>query len=270
MAKKMTHVSKSRKKDETTGTALVPVEAHARALTAIPPGSGETAIIRREGDTTLVLGQTYPMRGGFIEAAEVYYVDSLRKGCPEGPWLGEADKVAWRDGATGYECIIMRDRHGGFLSGYVGVPIEHPLYGFDHEALPEDLGVQVHGGVNYSRTCEEGPTPERRIIYEARRICHVAHRYSPIEHATDYRVEDHAWWFGFSCNHIYDVVPNERYHSKQYLGAETGAVYRDDAYVCNEVQNLAAQLKAIADGVPVPSRTGQPLPPRGLDPQEAD
>jgi hypothetical protein len=50
--------------------------------------------------------------------------------------------------------------------------------------------------------------------------------------------------------------------------AETPAEYRDDAYVIREITNLAAQLKAIADGEPVPAREGPPLPPIGLEPDE--
>lgn len=256
------------RKNASSGTALVPVEAHARALAPRLDEGSRDATVQREGDTTLVIGQIYPMRGFELRASEVYYVDSLRAERPQGPWLDEADKISWRDPKTGYECIIMRDTHRGFLSGYVGVPVTHPLYGFDHEALPAELGLMVHGGLTYSRICEDGPTPERRIIYEARRICHIRVGEEPIRHGTNYRVQDHAWWFGFSCDHLYDMIPNDRGHASQFLAAETGAVYRDDAYVCNEVQNLAAQLKAIADGAPVPARHGDPLPPRGLDPRD--
>ena len=42
-------------------------------------------------------------------------------------------------------------------------------------------------------------------------------------------------------------------------------VYRDDAYVLREVTNLAAQLRAIADGAPTPKREGPPLPPASVD-----
>jgi hypothetical protein len=51
------------------------------------------------------------------------------------------------------------------------------------------------------------------------------------------------------------------------MGAETASEYRDDGYVVREVLNLAAQLKAIADGRPVPVREGPPLPAIGLDPR---
>lgn len=254
-----------------TGSALVPVEEHVRALAEIPAEEVK-AVVQREQGTTLVIGRPYVAGDITIEADEVYYVDDLRRAQPEGPWLGEADKVAWRDPDTGFECIMMRDTHRGYLSGYVGVPVSHPLHGFEHQAVPADLGIEVHGGLTYSRICEEGPTPERRIVSDARRICHVPNRparYVPTANATDYRVEDaHAWWLGFDCNHAYDVVPDDLRRRPDFLVAEIGAEYRDDAYVCREVLALAAQLRAIADGVPVPPREGRVPPPAGLDPRE--
>ena len=226
----------------------------------------------REKGTTVVLAQPYVIGDRSIAADEVYFVDGL-KPQEEGPWLGEADKIAWRDAATGYECIIMRDTRGGYLSGYVGVPSSHPLYGFEHEAVPLDLEIDVHGGLTYAAVCERGPSPERREIPdEARRICHVsrtAPRYEPTRHATDYRVQhDDAWWLGFECNHVYDLVPGHRDHRMRFLAPETGAVYRDERYVYDEVVHLAAQLRAIADGLPRPKRSGSQPPPLGLDPEQ--
>ena len=43
--------------------------------------------------------------------------------------------------------------------------------------------------------------------------------------------------------------------------------YRNDAYVYAEVLNLAAQLRAIADGEPAPPRDGPRLPPLYVDPR---
>ncbi|NIJ16281.1 hypothetical protein [Sphingobium vermicomposti] len=268
MAKKTTRATLARKGDTSTGTALIPVKAHARALDLVSARLDVDQIIKCEGDTTLVVGQPYKMGNVTIQTDEVYYVDGARAGLSNGPWLGEADKIAWRDPVTGYDCIMMRDRDEGFLSGYVGVPMRHPLYGYDHKALPAGLGIQVHGGLSYSATCEEGPTPERRIMYEARRICHVAVRQFPIRNGSDHHVDDHAWWFGFECNHLYDLVPADLSRNlNHFLSAETGGKYRDATYVCTEVQNLAAQLRAIADGCAIPARRGDPLPPLGLDPQ---
>jgi hypothetical protein len=123
---------------------------------------------------------------------------------------------------------MLRNTDDGFLCGYVGIPQDHPLWGWDANAVPPDIGIDVHGGLTYSRLCEEGPSPTRRLAVEARRICHVTLRpavYHPVEHATDHRVEDsHAWWFGFSCDHAYDLIPNDQ---AEFLRIEVVGAWTD-------------------------------------------
>ena len=276
MAKKSTP-GKSTSKASTTSTALMPITG--TALTPIldsalarakMPGTGGS--VAREQGVTLVTDRPYATSDMTIPAAEIYFVDGA-KPRGTGPWLGEADKVAWRDPASGYECIMLRDRKESFLSGYVGIPEGHPLWGWDQDAVAPDLGIEVHGGLTYSRICDEGgPSPQRGLVIESRRICHVPvtpATWAPLRHGSDYRVESggHVWWFGFDCNHVYDLVPADRRH-RSFLAAETAKVYRDDAYVVREVTNLAAQLRAVADGKPVPPREGPPLPAIGLDPKK--
>lgn len=251
-----------------TSGSLVQLLGSSRAADKI---GGSGGVVMREGDTTLVTGRSYVTRTGTIGAEEIYYVDDAGMSDGDDHRLGEADKVAWRDPATDYECIMMRASDGGYLSGYVGVPRDHPLWGWKYEAIPVDIGIEVHGGLTYAKQCEDGPSPERRPSAEARRICHVprgATGHVPTDHATGYRVDDeHAWWFGFDCDHVYDVVPDPVVDRRQrFLAAEVGSEYRDDGYVYREVRNLAAQLRAIADGRPVPPRNGPPLPPISLDP----
>ncbi|MFD1949466.1 hypothetical protein ACFSGX_01630 [Sphingomonas arantia] len=211
-------------------------------------------------------GRDYATSGRTVPAAEVYFIDGS-KPKENGPWLGEADKVAWLDPSTGYECIMMRDSPEGFLSGYVGVPEGHPLFGWEHKAVPLDLGIEVHGGLTYSCVCQDGPSPRLSLVLEAQRICHVLIAAAPLQHATDYRAHGDAWWFGFRCDHVYDVVPGAQRHRRRFMAAETAAEYRDDAYVVCEILNLAAQMKAISEGRPMPPREGPPLPAIGLDPQ---
>lgn len=253
------------------GTALVPVTGDAGGQLA-NIGGGEAGAVFKEKGVTLVVGQPYGIDDRSIVADAVYYVGAEKAGARNGR-LGEADKIAWRDPATGYECIIMRNTRGGYLSGYVALPGDHPLYGFDHDAVPGNFDIEVHGGLTYSAMCDEGPSPDRRLIGEARSICHVPTRplrFEPLAHATDYRAgHDKAWWFGFECNHVYDVVPGERNDRARFLGSETGASFKDEAYVYDQVVDLAAQLRAIADGGPKPARTGAPPPPLGLDPKKA-
>ena len=247
-----------------SGTALVPVAA-VDLLARIPDAAGGEVV--RDGGVVTVTGVPYVAHGVVVPASEVFF-DAEARPAGDGSWLGEADKVAWRDPATGYECIFLRDTRRGFLSGYVGVPSSHPLYQFEDDAIPADLGIEVHGGITYAKMCQDGPSPERRVRYEASRICHVLVGYHPISEATDYRVEDgHAWWFGFTCDHVADVGPSDPGHARRGAALGVAQVYRDDAYVLGEVRNLAAQLRAIADGELVPTRVGPPLPRASLDPR---
>lgn len=249
----------------TDGT-LLPILGSDLAVAKLIGDGGDVML---EGGVVLVTGRAYATRACVVPAEEIFYDQAARPG-GKGPWLGEADKVSWRDEASGYDCIMLRDTDDGFLSGYVGIPHGHPLWGWDNGAVPSDIGIEVHGGLTYSRLCEEGPSPARRLAVEARRICHVTLRpavYHPVEHATDHRVEDsHAWWFGFSCDHAYDLIPNARPNSSGSKSSELGRIYRDDAYVVRETVALAAQLRAIAEGGAAPARDGAP-PPLGLDPR---
>lgn len=240
---------------------LTPVLGYEVVVTKLAGSGGE--IICDDG-VVLVTGRAYATGEGVLPAEEIYYQRGTRP-LFSGQSLGEADKVAWRDQTSGYDCIIMRDPRGGFLSGYVGIPRGHPLWGWAHRAIPPDLGIEVHGGLTYSAPCQDVPSQMRHVALDAQRICHV--RAVPPTYASDYQPEDaHAWWFGFSCNHSYDVISADGPHSRRLLASENGQQYRDDAYVAREITNLAAQLRAIADGVPVPPRKGPPLPPIGLDP----
>lgn len=247
-----------------TGEAALATAIGRHADTAKITGSGGE-IVRQEG-VVRVSGREYVTSSGMVPAAEIYFAkDEMPR--EQGPWLGEADKVSWVDPATGLECIMLRDHPRGFLSGYVGVDDTHPLFGWDHQAVPAELGIEVHGGLTYSRICDDGPSPEPRLIRELRRICHVVVGQIPLQHGTDHRATPHQWWFGFSCDHVYDVVPGELRNSQPSAGAGIESRYRDDGYVAREIRNLAAQLAAIRDGLPVPARDGPPLLPVGLEPR---
>lgn len=249
----------------TDGT-LLPILGSDLAVSKLIGDGGD---VMREGGVVLVTGRAYATRAGVVAAKEIFY-DQAARPDGKGPWLGEADKVSWRDEASGYDCIMLRDTDDGFLSGYVGIPCDHPLWGWDDGAVPLDIGIEVHGGLTYSRLCEEGPSPARRLAVEARRICHVTLRpavYHPVAHATGHRVEDpHAWWFGFSCDHAYDLIPRHAQVPSRSKSSELARTYRDDAYVVRETVALAAQLRAIAEGDAAPQRDDQP-PPIGLDPR---
>lgn len=265
---KTTEGSRPAKTRAKTSAALVPASPKAGALVRVRQDGGK-AVFRR-GEVTMVAGEVHPIGGRAVVVDAAYYVGADAVG--RAARLGNADKLAWRDAATGYECIMIRDPSDGFLRGFVGVEPGHPLYGFEHEAIPPDFDIEVHGGLTYSAICEEGPSPKPRLIREARSICHVrqAALHAPVVHATDHSpAHDAAWWFGFDCNHLYDQVPGRLGDCARFLAEETGTAFRDEAYVYDQIVDLAAQLRAIADGLPRPERTGAAPPPVGLDPSKA-
>jgi hypothetical protein len=126
-----------------------------------------------------------------------------------GPWMEEPDRKQWQH--AGYACLIVRN-HMGALCGYVGIPEDHP----DFEADCMNVDIKAHGGVNYCGHCF-GP------------ICHVPEPGMP----------DNVWWFGFDCGHGYDFLPAH----ERILKVLSSGVYRDIAYVTQEVERLADQLR---------------------------
>ena len=158
----------------------------------------------------------------------------------EGPWTGEPDRLAWIDPVTGLSCLILRQADGT-LGGYVAVAPNHPLWGFNHDAIPANLNLHVHGGLDYGALCaRRGP--------EDIRICHAHHaasRQSQLEGPGKDAGADDAWWFGFGCDKPGDLVPDGY---KPALHREEGEVYRGIDYVYAETVELARQLKAIEDG----------------------
>lgn len=141
-----------------------------------------------------------------------------RTGWGEGPWDGEPDRVDFK--AHGLPCFISRAAVSGAWCGYVGVPREHVSYGQDYAAV--DRLVLVHGGLTYSAPCDE-----------AIGICHVPEPGEP----------DDVWWLGFDCGHAGDLMPAMFFGPASF--ALLGDVYRDMAYVREQTERLAAQLRIV-------------------------
>lgn len=180
------------------------------------------------------LPDVYTIADTVIKPDQVF-TDNGRKPKGPGPWREEADKIAWQDSDTGLHCIILRLRDGS-LSGYVAVPASHSLYGFNHDAIPSGIDVVAHGGLSYAEPCDErGP--------EQVRICHAI--LVPTGKKTQ---PDQDWWFGFTCNHEKDFVPNG---DSSFLRDEEGRTYRDECFVFRECTHLATQLAAIGTEVKV-------------------
>lgn len=158
-----------------------------------------------------------------------------------GPWKGELDKAVWTDPATGLDCMHRRCRDGGYFCGYVAVEPGHPLYGFEHDAIPAALGVTAHTGLVESGPCDHGMEEEA--------MCHVPAPGRPHD----------VWWLGFKCDDVGDDLPGG---GRARAGDRSG-IYRTADYVRAECERLALRLAEIArdDGeqpalpAPVPTVT---------------
>ena len=140
-----------------------------------------------------------------------------------GPWMSEPDKEQWPDEATGYPCLIKRNRLGA-LCGYVGVPEGHPWHG-------ESPDADVHGGVTYGGMCQEGP--------EGETVCHVPAPGEP----------EPLYWVGFDCAHAGDISPGLEDELSRFGPRPRGPFgesYKPVTYVKAECASLAAQAAAAA------------------------
>lgn len=155
----------------------------------------------------------------------------------KGPWDNEPDKKQWLDPKTKLPCLIVRN-HSGALCGYVGVSKDHRCFGKHYDEVSDDIDANVHGGLTFSDKCHTGS--------EAL-ICHT------VEEGEDGNV----WWLGFDCAHAFDLMPIQRFldklvgQSKKDYFKELQRddlfipdTYKDIAYVTQQCQSLAKQLKA--------------------------
>ena len=189
---------------------------------------------------------------------EVAYSVRDRHPIADGPWMEEADKVAWTDPATAYPCIIRREQPGGHLAGFVAIPTTHPLYGHDASVLAT-LGIRPHGGAGYADECmTEDP--------EETSVCHVRVLNLDPAGRSGGRHDD-AWWFGFSCNTSFDIQPISHEIEPAAISVGLEREYRDESYVMAHVIDLAAQLEAVARGEDVPPARAPGPPPIGLNPK---
>ena len=137
-----------------------------------------------------------------------------------GEWFIENDIAIWKDEATGYMCVIHRNKFTYILCGYVGLPDSHPLYDQDYMDVDHIILDEPHGGVTFS---------ERGLHIDCEK---------------DRRMED-LWFFGFDCNHCFD-------HSPRLLatGGISSGMYRNWDYVLSEVKSFAKTLYEIAENEP--------------------
>lgn len=198
------------------------------------PKRKTTTQTRAAGNLPIAAPPPYPIAQRTIAPTQLFRVPE-RHPRSDGPWKGEADKIGWTDEATGLRCIILRQRDGA-LSGYVGVGISHPYFGFDKDAVPSDPAILVHGGLTYAKMCEHNLADERVSVCHARR---QVRRGTQDVFADDEEV----WWFGFDTDLPCDYAPKS--HA---LASGAGRVYRDQGYVYREIVRLAAQLSQVETG----------------------
>jgi len=210
---------------------------------------------------------TYPVADTSITALQVYH-NPDRRPSGDGPWNDEADKVAWVDAETGLGCIMLRQKNGT-ISGYVGVGPEHPLFGFEADAVPVGVSNAVHGGVTYGKVCEVNrfarvawgkPRKERYTVCHVNRV-RLVQEYRTVQTTEDEFHED-LWWLGFDTAHPGDLVPNGRYGE-----GRRGDVYRDQAFVYANCIELARKLKSLIEQDADDDET-EPQPPQLPPPAE--
>ena len=145
-------------------------------------------------------------------------------------------------------CIMLRQKNGT-ISGYVGVSPEHPLFGFEADAVPVGVSNTVHGGVTYGKACEVNrferkasgkPRKERYTVCHTTWVRTVQH-YRTVQTTEDEFHED-LWWLGFDTDHPGDLVPGGRYGE-----GRKGDVYRDQSFVYANCIELARKLKSLIE-----------------------
>jgi hypothetical protein len=166
----------------------------------------------------------------------IEYRTADKSSWPRGPWDNEPDKKQWLDEATGYACLFVRNEQGA-LCGYVGVPKGHPWHGQDYDHISAD----AHGGLTFSAGCCHSDDP-------AEGVCHIPGEGEP----------DNVWWVGFDCAHCFDFIPGRMSLRNPMAGTfhdlysvlenlvmpgDVETSYRDQAYIENEIVNLAKQAK---------------------------
>lgn len=132
-------------------------------------------------------------------------LDMNRKHWEPGVWDTEQDEYQWKDGDTGYQCRIVRTEVGA-LCGYVAVDPTHPYFKKDYDE-PGLKYLEVHGGVTFADNQPGFPTD--------------------------------MWWIGFDCAHYKDYFPAMPTPMRHF------SVYRTAAYVREQCQHLALQLKEL-------------------------
>lgn len=141
-------------------------------------------------------------------------------------WIVESDFTY-----EGLRCAVIFGNMG-HRCGYVGIPVNHELYGVGYDDAYEKLDNGVHGGLTYAGGGEN----------------------------SEYPVESNLWWMGFDCAHCGDgkdlelakeyFKEDERLVKQIEMTMEIDSVYptfelesvRSLEYVENECKSLVNQI----------------------------
>ena len=138
------------------------------------------------------------------------------------PWVVEREFEY-----LGYKCVVAFQRLG-HRCGYVGVPMNHRLYGENYSEIDFDC----HGGLTYSGGGSN----------------------------SEYPIESDLWWFGFDCAHYMDSSDYEL--AMKYFPEETKRLMRvfevekeipsrgeirSEEYVANECMRIVEQIEGLED-----------------------
>lgn len=156
-----------------------------------------------------------------------------------GPWSGEPDKFAWTDEATGYPCVVVRERTGEY-GAHVGVPPEHPLSGYAAQAIPGEISSDLHRPVSCAQPCQRSVSEPLSICHVSERRRHVARQVAAHQVAKPGEQADDAWWLGMIFDGPRDFVPAG---GKRALAAERGETYRDARFAFEQATLLARRLR---------------------------
>jgi len=146
----------------------------------------------------------------------------------------------------------------GHRCGYVGVNMDHPLYGkYYSDPTPESLywkmeevksgPIGKRGIIDIlceSSACEDGRPLRIGTLFDV----HGGITYTSSEEHSNYPVESNLWWFGYDCAHCGDardldtMSPYMRELEEEF---PTGGILRSLEHCIKECESLADQLVSL-------------------------
>lgn len=166
-------------------------------------------------------------------------------------WETEPDKFDF--GAHGLKCAARRGPCKQWC-GYVAVPKEHPLHGYNYSVsrkISKPAVAQVWDTSGEDREWTYGLYSEEFdcgfLSPEAVFRVHGGLTYSGDKCPTN--DPDGNWWFGFDCAHAGDFIPYDG-AVRDLVSRHDGDIYRDLTFVIAQCEHLAKQLIDYAAAAP--------------------